>query len=54
MNKIFQINCQSISDTVDVIEVADDLRGIVDGPVRKVILAQLINVAVIYLSRGEG
>ena len=54
VNKIFQVNCQSIGDAVDVVEVADDLGGIVDGAVREAVLAQLGNIGVIYLGRGEG
>ena len=54
MNKIFQINCQPIGDAVDVVEVADDLRGIVNSAVREAMLAQLGNIGVIYLGGGEG
>jgi len=39
MDKIFLVYIQTISHTVDVIEIADHLGGIVDSLIREAMLA---------------
>ena len=45
---------QRIGNAVDVVEVADDLGGIVDGAIIEVMLAELDDVVFGHLGRGEG
>ncbi len=54
MDELFQGNVQAVGDAVDVVEVADDLGGIVDGPVGEAMLAQGFYVGIGDLSRGVG
>lgn len=54
MNKIFQIHLKAVGDAVDVIEIADYLGGIMNGPVGETVLAQGDNVIVVDLGWGAG
>lgn len=41
---LFQVHAQAVGDAVDVVEIGDDLRGVVDGRVGKTCDPQLLNV----------
>ena len=48
----FEVHAQTLGDSVDIIEVRNHLSGIADGLIRKVQLAEFVDVVLRHVRRG--
>ena len=52
--KIFRFYVKGVGDAVDVVKVADDLGGVMDGAVIQAVGAQGLDVGIAHLGGGGG
>ena len=52
-DKCFHLYVEGLGHTIDIIEVGDNLRGIVNGSVSKPGAAQALDIFLLHIRRGQ-